>query len=562
MLSTILIKNIAVIREAQISFERGFNVLTGETGAGKSILMDALQAVMGGRVSKEIIRTDSKSALVEAGFYFDENRVLPQGLEPYLVDSTVVISREIFRDGRNVVKINGSLSNTAVLRSIAPYLISIHSQNDNQLLFNEELHFRFLDHYAGSEETFLEYQKSYELYREVLSEIDETAKRAEDDHSRVDYLRFVIQEIENAHLLPDEEETLKNTKLLLKNREKNQQNIETATCALYENEDSAYNRISLAEQSAQKVEGLEAVAQRLCDLKYELAELSDTIRHHLSGVESEYQNLDELEDRLALIYQLKMKYGGTFDGIFSYYENASEELYRIEHQESHLKELEEKKEQLRLQLARLGEKLSNMRRNAAELLSKKLEQELSDLMMPNARFQIALEPQEAFRPFGVEKVRFLFSANLGMHPAPLSKIASGGEVSRVNLALKSVLRGVDPACAFVFDEIDTGLSGRAAQKTGEKMVAISQNAQVLCVTHLPQIAAMADHHILVSKQEAQGETVTVVHSVEEQERISELARMIGGVEVTELTHKNAEEILTMAKEFKSECSYAGSRKGD
>ncbi|MBQ7792415.1 MAG: AAA family ATPase, partial [Clostridia bacterium] len=252
MLSTMLIKNLAVIREMDVQFAGGLNVLTGETGAGKSILMDALQAILGARVSKEIIRADAKSTLVEVAFFFPEGAE-PKGLEPYLMDGSLVISREIFRDGRNVVKLNGSLSNTAILRGIAPYLISIHSQNDNQILFNEELHYLFLDKYAGSEGLLNEYQECYQKYKDVLGEISRLEAKKEQDNNRVDYLKFVVSEIESANLLPDEEENLKTIKSLLKNQEKNQENIQTATYALYENEESAYNYLSVADSAVRKV---------------------------------------------------------------------------------------------------------------------------------------------------------------------------------------------------------------------------------------------------------------------------------------------------------------------
>lgn len=555
MLSTMLIKNLAVIREMEVQFDRGLNVLTGETGAGKSILMDALQAILGARVSKEMIRSDAKSTLVETAFFFPEGEE-PEALEPYLMDGSLILSREIFRDGRNVVKINGSLSNTAILRGLAPYLISIHSQNDNQILFNEELHYRFLDQYAGNEELFENYQECFRKYKDVLGEISRLEEKKEQDNSRIDYLKFVVSEIESANLLPDEEENLKNIKSLMKNKEKNQQNIQTATYALYENEESAYNFLSVAESAVRKVEGLEAVAERLQEIKYEISELSDTVRRHTNEVECDYKNLDDLEDRLALIYQLKMKYGGTFQGVLSYLENAKQELLETENREICFHRLEEQKEAIRKELTALAQELTANRKQSAKKLAEALEAELKDLMMPSARFEIALHEESAFRPYGAEQVQFLFSANAGMPLSPLSKIASGGEVSRVNLALKSVLRGIDPACAFVFDEIDTGLSGRAAQKTGEKMYGISQDSQVLCVTHLPQIAAMADHHILVSKEETQGETLTQVSAITEENRTKELARMLGGVEVTELTYKNAEEMLDLAKKFKLECYHA------
>ncbi len=558
MLSTLRIKNLAVIREITLQFERGLTVLTGETGAGKSILMDALQAVLGARISKELIRAEEKSALVEAGFFFPEDSA-PESLKPYLSDDMLVISREIFRDGRNIVKINGSLSNTAELRSIAPYLISIHSQNDNQILFRSEEHFRFLDHFAGATALRTEYEACYHRYREICEEIAAVDSKKEQDQSRIDYLKFVLGEIENANLQPDEEEHLKEMKLLMKNQEKNKENIKTATYALYENEESAYHFVSVAAKALKNADGFSEIAERLDELSYEIADLSEKIRTTDVKVELEYQNIDDLEDRLGLIYQLKMKYGGTFQSIFDTYERTSRELYEIEHREHHLEELTKQKEECLFTLTKQSSSLTELRSQSAGNLAEKLQSELRDLMMPNAVFLVDLKEEAEFCTHGKERVEFLFSANLGLPPAPLSKIASGGEISRVNLALKSVLRGIDPACAYVFDEIDTGLSGRAAQKTGEKMCAIGTDSQVLCVTHLPQIAAMADQHFLVNKEELAGETVTGVCAITEDARINEISRMIGGVAVTEITRQSAEEMLKLAETFKLECSYESHR---
>ncbi len=555
MLSTLHMKNLAVIREIELQFDRGLTVLTGETGAGKSILMDALQAILGARVSKDLIRAGEKSALVEVSFFFSEETA-PEALKPYLLDDMLVLSREIFRDGRNTVKINGSLSNTAELRGIAPYLISIHSQNDNQILFRSEEHFRFLDHFADADKVFSEYETCYRRYREIEREIAAVDSKKEQDNSRIDYLKFVLREIENANLQPDEEERLKEVKLLMKNQEKNKDSIKVATYALYENEASAYHFVSVAAKALKNAEGFSDIAERLDEISYEIAELSEKIRTSDVKTESEYQNIDDLEDRLGLIYQLKMKYGGTFQSILDTYEKTSRELYEIEHREHHIEALTKQQAECRLRLTALSEDLSKARRMYAEKLAERLKAELQDLMMPNAVFLVELKQEADFCPYGKERVEFLFSANLGLPPAPLSKIASGGEISRVNLALKSVLRGIDPACAFVFDEIDVGLSGRAAQKTGEKMCAIARdkrNSQVLCVTHLPQIAAMADRHFLVNKEETLEGTVTSVSEAIGEVRVSEISRMIGGVEVTQLTRKSAEEMLTLAEQFKLEC---------
>ena len=306
MLSTMHIKNLAVIREITLQFDHGLTVLTGETGAGKSILMDALQAVLGVRVSKDLIRAEEKSALVEVGFFFAEETA-PEGLKPYLLDDTLVLSREIFRDGRNIVKINGSLFNTAELRAIAPYLISIHSQNDQQILFRSEEHFRFLDHFAGADKVFCQYEAYYRRYREICEQITASDSKKEQDRGRIDYLKFVLSEIENANLQPDEEEHLKEIKLLMKNQEKNQENIKTATYALYENEESAYHFVCVAAKALKNADGFGDIADRLDELSYEIAELSEKLRTSDFSTETQYKNIDDLEDRLGLIYQLKTK---------------------------------------------------------------------------------------------------------------------------------------------------------------------------------------------------------------------------------------------------------------
>jgi DNA repair protein RecN (Recombination protein N) len=576
MLTAIIIKNLAVIKHIELQFEKGLTALTGETGAGKSILIDALMAVLGGRVSKDIIREGEKSTLIEACFYIngagvagdgetaeqlntDERLNTAERLLEVLDDGMLIISREIFRDGRNTVKINGKLSSTSALREIAPYLISIHSQNDNQILFNPDMHYKFLDAYSTGKQAYDNYVEIYRQYTDVNKKIADEQASGDNDKEKSGYLRYVIDEIETAGIEPDEEDKLKEIKRRLKDYEKTKEKIISASYALYESEESAYNLISAAENAVNNIENLAEAATRLSDIKYEIAELSSKISSSLDEIDSDYKDIDKLENRLNVIYQLKMKYGGSVAALFERYGSAKSELYNIENKESVLAELYKQKAEIDEKIKRTASKLSELRKTASVKLSALIEEQLRDLMMPQAKFEIKLVAGPEYKKYGMEKVEFLFSANAGMAVAPLSKIASGGEISRVNLAIKSVLSGVDPAYSFVFDEIDNGISGRAAQKTGEKIYNLSKNNQILCVTHLPQIAAMADNHILVSKDELfidvnggkTSETVTNISVIEAENRAVELARMIGGVTVTELTMKNAVEILTLAEEFKS-----------
>lgn len=554
MLATMIIKNLAVIKKIEINFSKGLTVLSGETGAGKSILIDALIAVLGGRISKDIIRKGENKTTVEACFFIPNE----SELEEYLIDDMLNISREIYQDGRNIVKINGSLSNTATLRELAPRLISIHSQNDNQILFNPENHFKFLDCYSGNIELYNNYLEKFRAYSDICLKISENENKDKNDKEKIDYLSFVINEIEQVNIKDEEEENLKAIKQNIKNYEMIKNKVDIATGALYEEETCAYNFLSIAEDSLNGISNLSEVASRLYSIMCEISDISKEIKNSLALYEDlgEYSDINKLEDRLNEIYLLKMKYGGSISSVFEKLEAAKKELFDIENSENNLKELYKKKEEAFVELSHIGSKLSELRQSNAKKLAQLIENELKELMMPNAKFEVRLDKLNEYLKYGMEKVEFLFSANAGMPLAPLSKIASGGEISRVNLAIKSILTNIDPASTFVFDEIDNGIGGRAAQKTAEKMYNLARENQILCVTHLPQIAAMADNHILVSKLEENNETITQIELISEEKRAEELSRMIGGVELTELTTKNAVEILKLAKEYKLGVWYA------
>lgn len=548
MLTSLLIRNLAVIKEVNIDFEKGFTVLTGETGAGKSILIDALFMILGERTSKDIIRHGEKSVFAEASFYIPdcENEILKE----YLCDDTLIVSREIFCDGRNVVKINSRTANTGILKELAPYLVSIHSQNDNQILFNGDLHYKFLDSFGNTEELYGEYVSLYRKYTAVLKKIEEAKKKSEEDSGKLDYLKFVKEEIEKANITLEEEDELRDKKRAIKESANTQKAVNTAFYALFEGEGSATDKIGEAISALRRLDSMDEVVEKLEDIKYDISEASDEIQKIYDNINCEYADMDEIEDRLNEIYILKSKYGGSVESVLRRFEEAKRELEYSENIESNIEEYEKEKKETQNMLTVKASELSKLRERNGVLLSEAVENQLHDLMIPNAVFKVELIKQESFTPYGLETVRFLFSANAGMEPQPLNKIASGGEISRVNLAIKSILYNIDPACAFVFDEIDVGISGRAAQKTGEKMYELSQNNQILCVTHLPQIASLADNHLLITKNEDNQMTETGIKYIKDDDRTLEIARMTGGVEVTELTLKNAEETLMLAKKYR------------
>ncbi len=548
MLTGLVIKNLAVIENIRIDFKEGFTALTGETGAGKSILVDALYMILGARVSKDIIRKGERSVFVEASFYIPD--CTEEVLTDYICDDYLIISREVNIEGKNTVKINSRPANTAILKEISKYLISIHSQNDNQVLFNEELHYKYLDNFGNLKNEYEDYLEAFKKYTEVSNELNKTLETKTADEGRIDYLNYVKKEIEDSGIEIDEEEKLKEKKKIIKESEQIKRAVESAYYALFEGEYNACSLIKEASDFISRVDSLAVFSEKLSDLREEILNVTDEIQKVYDESENEYNDINEIEKRLDVIYKLKSKYGGSVEEIFRRYDDAVKEIFETENHDMKISELKKEKGKAFEIMVEKAEILTKKREKASKELSRKIEKELHDLMMPNARFEVSLIKNENFTKSGAEHVCFMFCANAGMELQPLIKIASGGEISRVNLAIKSVLYNIDPACAFVFDEIDVGISGRAAQKTGEKMYSLSKDNQILCVTHLSQIAAMADNHLLVLKDEADGITKTTIKYVENKNRAEELARMIGGVEVTPLTLKNAEETLMLAENYK------------
>ncbi len=560
MLSLLHIENIAIIQSADITFDPGFNVLTGETGAGKSIVIDAIGAVLGERTSRELIRTGAKSALVSACFtgslplkWLEENGFSVPGDE-------LMLQRELHGDGRNVCRINGRPITVAQLRQLGKQLLNIHGQHDGQQLLDPETHLGYLDRFGKTGALLDEYQLAFgavaALRRQIAAlEMDE-AERSR----RVDTLEYQIRELERAELKPGEDEELDARKTMLRSAGKLMEAIQEAQFALLGGEDSrgACDLISEAEGAVRSVAKLGAqlaeLGEKLTSLRYAADDAAETLRDFGDAFDFSPEELDRLESRLDVIYRLKKKYGPTVEDMLSYLDQCREELSQIQDADDTIQHLEGELQKA-LETARtLGAKLSQARKAAALELQVRIQEELRQLDMPKVRFETefqALSAQDGMDETGMDQVQFLMSANLGESLKPIQKVASGGELARIMLALKNVLAQDDGIGSLIFDEVDTGVSGRAAQKVAEKMADVAGGKQVLCVTHLPQIAAMADTHFSVEKGERDGRTYTRVERLDKQGRVEELARLIGGASLTPALIKSAEDLLQQAQEYRN-----------
>ena len=558
MLSLLHIENIAVIERADIQFDPGFNALTGETGAGKSIVIDAISAVLGERTSRELIRTGAKSALVNAVFtgvsglgWLEENGV-PAGEE-------LLLQREIQGDGRNICRVDGRLVTVAQLRELGRQLLNIHGQHDGQQLLDPACHLGYLDRSGHTEGELASFREAYGALVELRRKIGELEMDEAERSRRVDTLTFQIGEMERADLKPGEDRELDGRRQLLRSAGKLMDAVQTAQYALSGDEDGRGAADLLAEAEG-AVQGVARYSDRLSQLQEKLSQLrceADDAVELLRDLEEELdfspEELDELEGRLDTIYRLKKKYGSTVEEMLDYLERSRQELDQIQYADDTIARLSQKLEKAREEAARRAGVLSQARRRAAEALQTRVQEELRQLDMPKVRFQVEFAPKEGawgLDETGGDEGQFLMSANVGEALKPIQKVASGGELARIMLALKNVLAEDDGIDSLVFDEVDTGVSGRAAQKVAEKMAQVARKKQVLCVTHLPQIAAMADTHFSVEKGERDGRTYTRVERLDRAGRIEELARLIGGAAVTPALRRSAEELLDQAEAVK------------
>lgn len=548
MLELLHIENIAVIEQADISFQPGFNVLTGETGAGKSIVIDAISAILGQRAYRDTIRTGSDAAKISAVFrgvpeyvWFKENGI------PY--SDELLIQRELWADGKNICRVNGAPVTVTMLRGLGRQLIQIHGQHDSAQLFDEENHLKILDAFAGHDDLLTAYRETYldmdGLRRKIRSLTMDEAEKAR----RIETLEFQIQEIQRAELQPDEDETLEAQRNVLRSGEKLMRSMTTAAEALYGGEDSdgAASLIAQAAASLAQVadvsEELENLRQLVESLSYSVQDAAEQVRDLRDGFDFSPERLERIESRLDEIHRLRRKYGNTCREILSYQEKCQQELETITSAEDTIAQLRRVLTEKKLATRKLADQLSDSRKQAAENFGQRLIQELRQLDMPRVQFQCQLTPLPHLNETGGDTCRFLMSANIGEELRQMNRVASGGELARIMLAMKNVMSEKDQVPTMIFDEVDTGVSGRAAQKVAEKLHAVSIGKQVLCVTHLPQIAAMADTHFLISKTEQQGRTYTHVTPLDLTGRRAELARLIGGARITENTLKSAEEML-------------------
>ena len=561
MLSLLHIENIAIIESADISFDRGFNVLTGETGAGKSIVVDAISAVLGERTSRELIRTGAKSALVNAVFTSSlpvkwlEDNGFPTDVEE------LMLQREIQGDGRNVCRVNGRPLTVAQLRELGRQLLNIHGQHDGQQLLDPDCHLGYLDSFGKTGPLLESYQTAYRSMAELRRKISALEMDEAERSRRVDTLEYQIKELERAELKPGEDEELDARKTLLRSSGKLMEAIQEAVFALSGGEDSrgACDLIREAEGAIRSVTRLgpqlEELGEKLNALRCEADDAAEILRDFAEEFDFSPEELDRLESRLDVIYRLKKKYGPTVTDMLDYLERCKAELEQIQDADDTIQKLDKDLDKAKKESAKRGAALTKARKKSADDLQKRVQEELRQLDMPKVQFVTEFAPspgQDGMDDTGMDQVQFLMSANLGESLKPIQKVASGGELARIMLALKNVLAEDDGIGSLVFDEVDTGVSGRAAQKVAEKMADVAGCKQVLCVTHLPQIAAMADTHFSVEKGEKKGRTFTNVMRLDREGRVDELARLIGGSAVTDSLRASASELLEQAEAYRQQ----------
>lgn len=557
MLELLHIENIAIIERADIMFGRGFNALTGETGAGKSIVIDALGAVLGQRTSRELIRTGAEKAFVSAEFSnvpAEMPGLAETGLSPEK-DGTLLLQRELYGDGRNACRVNGRPVTVAQLRRIGAGLLNIHGQHDGQQLLDEEQHLAYLDRFGRVDDALARCAERYGTLRETRREIETLRMDEAEKARRVDMLRHQIDELERADLQEGEEEALLARRNILRSGEKFTAAIAEADLCLNGGDEGmgAVSAIREAENALRALRSLgdefAALSERLEALRCEAYDLAETIRDKKEAYEFSPQELDAVESRCDQLYRLKKKYGASVGDMLAYLARSREELDRIEYADDRIAQLQETLREQEAAAMEAARALSALRRAAAQELEARISRELAELDMPKLRFAIDFQEKELSEN-GIDAVSFLMSANVGESLRPIQKIASGGELSRIMLAMKNVLAEQDSVMTMVFDEVDTGVSGRAAQRVAEKLARLSRFRQVLCVTHLPQLAAMADVHFGVEKGEADGRTRTNVLVLDRAARRREVARLSGGDPPSDTMLSGAEELLSAAESFK------------
>ncbi len=538
MISTLHIKNIGIIEDLTVDLNTGFNVLTGETGAGKTLIIDSLNLACGGRFSKEIVRRGENFCLVELNIYLPQNE--------NSIDGNIIISREIFLNGRNTCKINGRLVTVNELKEFMSKIIDIHGQNDNQTIMSKQEHINYLDNFIGKDllNEKYEYQKLYNRYNEIKKELKENYGDEKEKQRKLDLLKYQLNEIEQANLKENEEDELNNERKKIMNSEK----IYTCLTEVDSNlSESVIDGINLSIRALEKIEDIDdEYKNKLTDLKniyYDVQELTRDISDLNSDVSFDESKRNEIEERLDCIYDLKRKYGNSISEIIEYKEQIEKDIYTIENLEEHNNKLKKELEDLTIKMSEKCSVLNKMRSKYSKVLNEKINKELKDLEMKNASFCVDIKYDEScnFNQNGLDDIEFLIATNVGDEAKPLIKIASGGEISRIMLAIKTVLADTDEVPILIFDEIDTGISGKAAKSVGEKIKIISQKHQVLCITHQANIAAKGDSNYFISKKVENEKTYTNIKLLNEAEVIEEIARISSG-DITKNALEHAREM--------------------
>lgn len=558
MLTELSIKNFAIIDNLRISFKPGLNILTGETGAGKSIIIDALNLVLGERSSSEFIRTGEKTASVESVFDISGDSHIKKLLDETGVkigsEDDLIIKREINAAGKSQVYINGERFNVSTLEKIGEYLVDIHGQHDHQLLLRKENQMEVLDSFGNLSELRSEVRARLDDFQKSENRLEELKRKYAEKAQKEELLKFQIQEIANANLKPGEDEELKKEKEILKNSLLLTQTSFKTCEALYEGDSSAYSILSSIKPEFSRVASIDenqaSFYKRFEEIAVQIRELAGEIHSYADGIDSNPKRLEEIEERIDFLNRLKRKYNASLDEILKLKEEKESELRTMDSSGQEIGRLEAEKERLESELQKISLKLSGRRKSLASEIEKKVEKELKRLKMEKARFaisfaEIAKSEKGLYRVTlrGIDDIEFLISPNPGEELKPLAKIASGGELSRVMLAIKSILAEADMVPVLIFDEIDSGIGGVVAEVVGEKLKEVAKKRQVLCITHLPQIAGFADAHFKVSKRVIDKKTVVKVDELDKNSRVEEIAKMLGGEKISEISRKHAREIL-------------------
>jgi DNA repair protein RecN (Recombination protein N) len=560
LLAELSIRNFAIIDELSVSFNKGLTVLTGETGAGKSIIIDAIGLLIGGRGSTEFVRYGTPKAEIEGLFHVHpDHRVYDKcsdvGIS--IADEMVVLKRDITDSGKSICRVNGKLVTLSVLKEIGQALVDIHGQHETQYLMQPDKHLFLLDSFGDRDfkEELDKYENAFKEYKDINKQLSELSRNEQEIAQRIDLLEYQLEEITGSNLIADEDVKLEEEKKMLSNFENIHAHLQDAYYSLY-GEGKGLELVSKALEDFSQVaaldDSLKTDEEQFGSSYYVLEELTYKIRDMFDSLEYNPDRLNNIEMRLDEISKLKRKYGNSVKEIIIYGDKISKELELIQNKDNHIEELKSKQSKILTRLSASGKKLTKKRTETAKKLKNSIQQQLKELYMEKTEFEVIINQvdENQFLKTGMDNVEFYISPNQGEPLKPLSKVASGGELSRVILALKTIFSENQGITAIIFDEVDTGVSGRVAQAIAEKIYRVSVGSQVLCISHLPQVAAMADTHLHISKLAAQGRTVTKVLSLKTEEKVNEIGRMISGVEITDLTKKHAEELLQIAESIK------------